>query len=142
MSEPGQGSREPGAPEPGAGLAAALRRVHRSILFLLAVCAAVIFTQQAADPEPPPDRAYTTTAVVLAAVAVVSGLFATSPVAGLRLRVGLILLRYLAAAGVGVVGVLMAADQGALRTALAFAAGGLILALRPPPSLRPPAPRR
>ena len=116
-------------------LDASLQRVRRSVWVALAVCALVVVTQEATTPEPPPDRTFTTAAVALAFVGIVMRMLAASPVAGWRLRLGAVLCGLVAILGIGIVGVVVAIQQGALQTGLLFCGGAFLFSLRPPPTI-------
>jgi hypothetical protein len=123
------------SPASGLALNRALRRVHRSVLATLAVCAVVIAVS--AEPEGPtrPDgagRSITYAAVALAAASILTRRRSTAPVANPRAHVALCLVSLLAACGVGIAGVAAAVAGGPRTSALVYVLAGAIFALRPP----------
>ncbi len=122
----------------------ALRRVHRSALATLAVCAGVIALS--AGPETPTisegaRRGFTYVAIALAVVSILTRRRPTAPIASPRAHVILSLASLLCACGLGIAGVAFAAAGGPRTAALVYALAGVIFALRPPKPVasRPPA---
>jgi peptidoglycan/LPS O-acetylase OafA/YrhL len=122
----------------------ALRRVHRSVLVTLAVCAAVIAVSS--EPEAPASsanssRGFTYTAIALGVTAIVTRRRQAASAANPRAHVALSVASLLSACGVGITGVAAGAAGEARTTALAFVLAGAIFALRPPTpiAMRPPA---
>ncbi len=119
----------------------ALRRVHRSVLAGIGLCALLAATSGAStegDVTSPAYTPITLTAVALAAGAVLARRAATAPGAPARRRVTLTLASLLLAGGVGLSGVAAALIAGDRRAGLLYALGGAILILRPPPALAVP----
>lgn len=117
-------------PEP---LRQAVRRTHRSVLALLALCALMTLVRGFAGDEPPPDRITTAWALGLALFGILARRAATSPQLGPRLIVGFGLASLLASAALGLLGVYLAWTQDAVQTGLVYTLAGVIFALRPPP---------
>jgi hypothetical protein len=125
---------------PPTDLARALRRVQRSVLVTLAVCALVSATVAvdgdgvgAADPR------FTGVGVALGLVSIVARRSALAPRTRPRARVRLCLLSLLAAGAVGLTGVALALTRGEREAGILYALAGAILALRPPRILAPDA---
>lgn len=121
-------------------LTQALRRVHRSVLATIAVCALVIAT--AADPADDAglggaDRGFTLAALVLGIGSILARRQAEAPALSPRLRVPLALAGMLLAGAIGIVGVVLALTQDEREAALLYALGAAILALRRPLSATP-----
>lgn len=128
-------SGSPGAP---ASLDAALRRAHRSALISLALCAVFCVLQEWPADEPPPDRSTTVVAVSLALTTIVLRRLNSSPVMGVRTRVGVLMASYAAAVALGLTGAFIANSQAAVQTGLVFCVAAAIFCLRPPPTMAPP----
>lgn len=116
-------------------LTRALRRVHRSVLATIAVCALVIAT--AADPADDAGLGGTDPRFALAALALgISSILARrqAEAVGLspRLRLLLALAGMLLAGAIALVGVVLAVTKDEREPALLYALGGAILALRRP----------
>jgi hypothetical protein len=128
--------------DPGVGtdLDASLRRVHRSVLALLGVCALVVAAGAATETgesAPPPPAPYLFAAVLMALASVAARGPARGPAPG-RGRLAAAIAALLFAAGIGLVGVALAFLEGLWRAALLYTVGGLLLALRPPPRFSDP----
>lgn len=122
----------------------ALRRVHRSVLVTLAVCAGVIALS--AEPERPrlsdgAERSFTYVAIVLAVASIATRRRHIAPLASSRTHVILSLVSLLCACSLGILGVAFAVAGGPRTAALAYALAGAIFSLRPPQPIasRPPA---
>jgi hypothetical protein len=115
---------------------AALRRVHFGVLGIFAVCALVIAASAETGPTPAPPPRFPIAAVGLALASVFARQAAAA--ARSRARVYLALASLLLAAGIGIVGVVLAIQGGPRGTALAYVLGGAILCLRPPLRSRRP----
>ena len=122
----------PPPPDP-APVDRALRTTHRSVLGLIAVCAIVIAAQQASPDAAELNRDFTLVAIALAAVSIIARRTAEVPRAAPRQRVIGVLVGYLAAAGIAIVGVAAAVGAGEKRSGLIFALAAAIFSLRPPP---------
>jgi len=120
-------------PQPSAEpLRLALRRTHRSVLGLLAVCAVVILAGGTSGEEPPPDRVMTVGAVVLALMGIVLRRASSSPRIQPRSALILAVAALLTCGGLGLLAVWLAWTEGASETALIYTLAGFIFALRPP----------
>jgi drug/metabolite transporter (DMT)-like permease len=120
-------------PQPSAEpLRLALRRTHRSVLGLLAVCAVVILAGGTSGEEPPPDRVMTVGAVVLALLGIMLRRASSSPRIQPRSALILAVAALLTCGGLGLLAVLLAWTEGASETALIYTLAGFIFALRPP----------
>jgi hypothetical protein len=113
----------------------ALRGVHRSVLFTLGVCAAVIFWT--ADPasdgaQAPPQRLLATLAAGLGAGSILTRRRQTAPHGNPRSEVTLSVVSLLCAAAVGLLGVAVAGTGGPRTTGLVYVLAGTLFALRPP----------
>jgi hypothetical protein len=117
----------------------ALRRTHRSVLGLLAVCALVILAGGMSGEEPPPDRVMTVWAVGLALLGIVLRRISTSPRIQLRSALFFAVSSLLTCASLGLLAVWLAWTQGAAETALIYTLAGVIFALRPPELPQPTA---
>jgi peptidoglycan/LPS O-acetylase OafA/YrhL len=122
----------------------ALRRVQRSVLATLAVCAGVIAfsgeSRASADATALSPR-FTYTAIAFGLLSIVTRRRPGRPLASPRTHVALSLVSLLAAGGVGIVGVAAALSGEPRATALLCVLAGAIFALRSPAPLaiRPPA---
>jgi uncharacterized membrane protein len=120
----------------------ALRRAHRSILLVLAACAAVIAfgaSGESAAPSDDPPRSYVYAATALAVASIMTRRRQVAThAATARLHVVLSLASLVFAAGVGLVGVAASVEGTSRNSALLFALAGAIFALRPPPPVLPP----
>ncbi len=117
---------------------AALRRVHRSVLAGIGLCALVAATHDASAPGDVTAHAPVTwAAVALAAGSVLARRAATAPSLAPRGRLIFSLASLLLAGGVGLAGVAAALLAGDRQAGLLYALGGAILILRPPPALAP-----
>lgn len=120
-------------PQPSAEpLRLALRRTHRSVLGLLAVCAVVILAGGTSGEEPPPDRVMTVGAVVLALLGIMLRRASSSPRIQPRSALILAVAALLTWGGLGLLAVWLAWTEGASETALIYTLAGFIFALRPP----------
>jgi hypothetical protein len=117
-------------PEPvrASDLESGLRNVRRGSLALLAVCALVIATT--ASPVPGPAPSLFPIAAIAFGLASVLARHAAVATRG-RARVWCALASPLLAAGVGLVGVVLALQDGPRTTALVYVLGGALLCLRP-----------
>ncbi len=117
-----------------------LRRVHRSVLGMLAVAALVVVGMDAVGATAAPseiDSAYPLAALLLAGGSILTRRRAVSPLGNPRRFVNQCLVSLALAAGLGVVAVVLAAREGQIQVALLYVLGGALLALRPPPRLLP-----
>ena len=119
----------PTHPVQASELDAALRRVRQGVLATLGVSAIVIATTGATGSLTAPPRAYPIAAIALGLGSVFARHAALATRS--RARVLLSLASLLLAAGVGLVGVALALQDGSRSTALAYALGGALLCLRP-----------
>jgi peptidoglycan/LPS O-acetylase OafA/YrhL len=133
------GSGPPPGRDPGP-LNRALRRSRAAVLVMALLCGVVIALQPG-GPEPPPDPRLTPFAVVLAVVAILARRFGSAPRMGARGRVALTLTAYVCAAGLALLGVVVAVHGEARGMGLAFAAAAAIFCLPPPPRIGPPPPQ-
>ncbi len=109
----------------------ALRRVQRSVLATLAVCAIVIFSQeQAADARP--ERIHALVAVGLALLCIVTRRVGSVATIGMRLRVALVVASLASALAIGIAGVVISAAGGGRQTALLFTLAAAIFCLGRP----------
>jgi hypothetical protein len=117
----------------------ALRRLHRSAIASLALCAAGIGITAFMGPEPDPGRelgrAYSWSALALAAVAILARRTGTSAVRSVRRYVYGALVSMVAAAGLGMLGMLVALRESQSSTGLLYVLAGALLVLRPPAPL-------
>ena len=109
-----------------------LRGTHRSVLFLLALSASILFLGTFDAPSPPPDPSATSAAIALALAAIILRRFASSSVIRVRNAFFLSLGALVSAAGLGILGALLAFETGSADTGLLFTLAGLIFALRSP----------
>ena len=112
-------------------LATGLRNVRRGALALLAVCALVIATTAAAGPAPTPPHGFPIAAIALGLGSVLARHAAVAARGRARILFGLA--SPLLAAAIGLVGVVLALQDGPRTTALAYVLGGALLCLRPVP---------
>lgn len=124
-----------------AALDAALRRLHRIVLLLLAACAlTTLFLAPAAakgaDAAAVPPN-YTLAAVGLGLGVVVARRLATSPVMQLRTRARLSIFSLVFAGLLGLLATMLGLQHGATQPALVFTLAGAVFILRPP-ALPPP----
>jgi hypothetical protein len=116
-------------------LARALRGVHRGVLAILAVCAAVIMSQPiAASPMPPPRLSAVAIGLAIATIFLRS--LGNSQEMEPRRRVFFALGSLLCAAAIGLVAVGAAWTEGARQIGLGLTLGAAILVLRPPAASR------
>ncbi|MDG2052134.1 MAG: hypothetical protein P8M78_18435 [Myxococcota bacterium] len=108
-----------------------LQRAHRSVLVLLAACAAWILLQGFGPEESPPDRGWTTLGVVLGLGCVLFRRLGASPIRAPRTAFFLSLAALILAAALGLLGSWIAVTPGASRTGLLFTLAGFIFSLRP-----------
>ena len=123
--------------DPAQQLASSLRGVHRGVLALLAVCAAVIMGQPVADAVMPPPR-LSAAAIGLAIATVFLRSLGNSQVMDPKRRVFFALGSLLCAAAIGLIGVAAAWAEGARQIGLGLTLGAAILVLRPPAVSREP----
>jgi hypothetical protein len=131
------------APADPAPVNDALRRLHRSAIVSLALCAAGIGIAALAGPEPDPNRevgrGYSWIAVALAAIAIVMRRTGGRAFSVRRFVYGA-LVSLVAAAGLGVLGLLVALRESQATTGLLYVLAGALLVLRPPATLARPTP--
>jgi hypothetical protein len=122
----------------GEPLAASLRTLHRSVLGLLAVCAAVaVLAGPSEDTGALPPRSWTIGAVVLALGVITSRRLAASPVIGARARIHLTIATLAFAGALGLLAAGLAIRHGATQSALVFTLAAALFVLRPPAAARP-----
>jgi peptidoglycan/LPS O-acetylase OafA/YrhL len=107
----------------------ALRNVRRGVLATLAVSALVIATTAADGISPSPPAGFPIAAIALGLGSVLARHAAVATRS--RTRILFALASPLLAAGVGLVGVALALQDGPRTTSLAYALGGALLCLRP-----------
>ncbi len=112
----------------------ALRRVHRSVLATLVICALVVWTAGDPDASGPVDPRFSWVAFGLAAASILVRRAAAPGQLGPRHRKQL-LASLLLAGSVGGVGVVLAAGGGPRSIGLLYVLGAAILAVRPPPPI-------
>lgn len=120
----------------------ALRRAHRSALVSVAICAVAIGVLMFASESPSDgevERAYSIAALGLAALSMLSRRSVSARASNLRGFVYASLASILAAVGLGVLGIVVAARTDEFSTGLLYALAGALLLLRPPPRLAPAA---
>ena len=120
-----------GTPPGATDLQRALQRTHRSVLILLAACAAWILLQGFGPDESPPERGWTTLGAALGLGCVLLRRLGASPTRSPRTGFFLLLAALVFAAALGLLGSWIAATTGATRTGLLFTLAGLIFSLRP-----------
>jgi hypothetical protein len=118
-----------------------LTRAHRGALFTLAACAAIVagFPADSVPSVPggtSPPPIYPIVAFALGVCAIGCRQAAAGTARSEPVRVRLAVAAYALAAAIGVVGIALVAAEGHRQTALVYALGGAILALRPPSALR------
>jgi len=111
---------------------------HKAVLSLLALLALNLFLGDFDEPSPPPDPQATTAAVGLALAAILLRRFASSPIIRPSSAVFLSVGALVSAAGLGVLGTLLALETGSAETGLLFTLAGFIFALRIPRPLGVP----
>jgi hypothetical protein len=121
-------------------LTQALRRVHRSVLGTIVVCAIVIAS--AADPADDAglggaDRRFTLAALALGIASILARRQAEAVGLSPRLRLWLAVAGMLLAGAIAVVGVALAVTQDEREAALLYALAAAILALRRPAPVMP-----
>ena len=123
------------------GLNRSVARAHRSVLILLAGCAAVILLTGGADAMSETPRVYAYAATACGALAILTRPFRTGPIGNPKLLIARTLVSLVSAAGVGLVGVAAATAGSPRSTALVYVLAGAIFSLRPPRPLvwTPPA---
>ncbi len=120
--------------QPGSELNTSLRRVHRSVLAGLAVCALVVATTGSSEATQATANSATYTAAMVLALGSILARRAAPAAAGRR-QVILVLASLVLALGVGAAGVALAGSGGPQTTGLLYVLGGSLLALRPPSSI-------
>ena len=119
-----------------------LRRLHRSAIVSLALCAVgigiVVIASDAPAPEADPGR-YSLPALALAALAILTRRSAVGPRSSLRAFVYGSVVSMLGAVGLGLLGLFVTLRDQQATLGLLYALAGALLVLRPPPVLRPPA---
>ena len=131
QNNPPEKSNVEGAPIEATDLQRALQRTHRSVLILLAACAAWILLQGFGPDESPPERGWTTLGAALGFGCVLLRRLGASPTRSPRTGFFLLLAALVFAAALGLLGSWIAATTGATRTGLLFTLAGLIFSLRP-----------
>jgi hypothetical protein len=115
---------------------AALRRLHRSAIASLALCAVGIGIVILAGPRPEPEgeagRWYSWIAFALAAVAIVTRRSVGGRARSLRAYVYGALASMVAAAGLGLLGMFVALRESETTIGLLYVLAGALLVLRPP----------
>ena len=117
-----------------AALNSALRRVHRSVLASLVVCALVVWTAGNPDASGAADPRFSWIAFGLAAASILVRRALPSGPLGRR-HLKQLLASLLLPGSVGGVGVVLAATGGPRGIGLLYVLGAAILALRPPPPI-------
>jgi len=130
MSDAPQHQSQP----PGSELHSSLRRVHRSVLAGLAVCALVVATAGSSEATQAEANPATYTVAIVLALGSILARRAAPATAGRR-QVILVLASLVLALGVGGAGVALSAGGGPRTTGLLYVLGGCLLALRPPSSI-------
>lgn len=120
-----------------ASLAGALRNVHRGVLAILAVCAAVVMSQAAAENPVPPPR-ISAAAITLTIATIFLRSLGNSRVMLPQRRLFFALGSLLCGAAIGLLGVAAAWTEGARQIGLGFTLGAAILVLRPPALAKAP----
>ncbi|MGH0032115.1 MAG: hypothetical protein ACQGVC_20180 [Myxococcota bacterium] len=120
-----------------AALNDSLRRLHRSAVVSLAVCAAGIGVAYLAgatgqDPAGTLPRAYSFTALALAAVAILLRRSSAGPRRSLRAFVYGSVVSLLGAVGLGLLGLFVALREAQTSVGLLYTLAGALLVLRPP----------
>jgi hypothetical protein len=122
----------------------ALRRLHRSAIVSLALCAAGIGIVSLAGPGPAPDgevgRIYSWLALTLAAIAILTRRTGAGRARSVRRFVYAALASMVAAAGLGILGMLVALREAQNTVGLLYVLAGALLVLRPPAPLAASAP--
>ena len=116
----------------------ALRKMHRSALVSVAVCAVVIGALGLSGVEPQQEdaaRLYSFGALALAAVAILARRSVAGRTPQLRRFVYASVLSMLACVGLGLLGFAVAYREGEVATGLLYVLAGALLLLRPPPRL-------
>lgn len=125
-------------PDPHA-LNESLRRLHRSALVSLALCALAIGIAAFVSGEPAPSEEiegpYSLAALALAAVAILLRRSSAAPRRSLRAFVYGSVLSLLGAVGLGVLGLFVALHESLTTIGLLYTLAGALLALRPPATL-------
>ncbi len=116
-------------PVDASDLDTALRNVRRGVLAILAVSAIVVATRAAGADAPAPPNGFPIAAIALGLGSVLARHAAVATRSLTRILFALA--SPLLAAGVGLVGVALALQQGPRTTALAYVLGGALLCLRP-----------
>jgi hypothetical protein len=124
------------APAPDA--ARGLQITHRCVLILLALTGTGLLLGDFDAPPPAPDPGATTAGIGLALAAIALRRFASSPALAPTTAVFLSLGALVSAAGLGLLGVLIALQTDSRETGLFFTLAGLIFALRRPAPATPP----
>lgn len=127
---------QPEAPAPDA--ARGLQITHRGVLILLALTGTGLLLGDFDAPPPAPDPGVTTAGIGLALAAIALRRFASSPALAPTTAVFLSLGALVSAAGLGLLGVLIALQTDSRETGLFFTLAGLIFALRRPGGATPP----
>jgi hypothetical protein len=117
----------------------ALRRLHRSTIASLALCAAGIGIATLAGPDPEPERelgrVYSWAAIALAAIVIVTRRTRAGRSVSVRRFVYGALAGLVAAAGLGILGMLVALRESQTTMGLLYVLAGALLVLRPPAAL-------
>jgi hypothetical protein len=124
--------------DPAEALERSLRRLRRSVLVSLGVCAAVLAAgaaRETARAAPVPPWPYLAGALALAVVSVAARGPAPASAPLTRARLHALLASFVCAAAIGGLGVGLAIAEGMWRAGLLYTVAGLLLAIRPPPRL-------
>lgn len=116
----------------------ALRRLHRSAIASLALCAVGIGFVSFSSGEPPRDAVgsfYSWIALFLAGTAILTRRTSASPKRSLRGHVYGSLVSLMAAVGLGVLGLVVALREGQASVGLLYTLAGTLLVLRRPTPL-------
>jgi hypothetical protein len=114
----------------------AVRRVHLSVLAVLATCGASILVKGFEGDEPPPDRIMATLGIALGLAAILARRMAASPAISAKTALFYTLSSLVIGAALGLLGAYLAWMLDASETGLLFTLAGLIFSLRPPARLR------
>ena len=116
----------------------ALQVTHRGVLILLVLMGSGLLLGDFDAPPPAPDPGVTTAGIGLALAAIALRRFASAPTLAPTMAVFLSLGALVSAAGLGLLGVLIALQTDSRETGLFFTLAGLIFALRRPGGATPP----
>ena len=119
----------------------ALRRLHRSALLGILICAValgIMLFGGTGDSSEQVDQRYTYAALALAAVAILARRTSTRGDEKLRTFVYGSISSLMAAMGLGLLGIAIGMREGQTSTGLLYTLAGAVLLLRPPPRLVAP----